>query len=181
MIAGLRGKVFTKSTTKILLDVSGVIYEVFMPLNDIEKVKQEDTILTTQIIREDASLLFGFLDVAQKQAFDNLIKISGVGPKVALTICNYFTPIELITITTNNDYISLKKVPGIGEKSAKRIILELKIDNINKNDLNTPKQEAISALESLGFKKDEIIKLIEKSTSTITQDIIKDVLRYAKK
>lgn len=181
MIAALKGVVFRKDATKILFDVNNVIYEIFMPLDAIEKVKEKDTIIITHIIREDASLLFGFLEVAQKNLFDSLIKINGIGPKVALAICNYFSPNELLSIIANNDYISLKKIPGIGEKNAKRIIVELKIDDTIENNIDNTKQEALSALETLGFKRSEVIKLLEKSSAKTTQGIIKDVLKYIKK
>lgn len=178
MIAGLKGVVFKKDKTKVLFDVNGVIYEVLMPLNAIANIKQEDIIFTTHIIREDSSLLFGFLEDSQKELFDNLIKVSGIGPKVALSICSYFDVSELISIINSSDFAKLKKIPGIGEKNAKRIIIELngKLDNISINHLSAIKQDALFALESLGFKQNEVMELLKSSSLNTTKDIIKEVL-----
>ncbi len=183
MIAGLIGKIYKKEITHILINVNGVIYEVFVSLNTLPRIKDDDILLITQIIREDSMSLFGFLEKDEKEVFDNLIKISGIGPKVAMSICSTFNPQDVINIIHNNDFTNLKKVPGIGEKMAKRIIVEMsgKIDNIQSINIPNSKREAILALESLGFKFTEISKFIEQSNHQTTQEIIKEVLQKIKK
>lgn len=182
MIAGLVGKVFKKNINNVLFNVNGVIYEVNMSLNSISKIKDEDILLTTQIIREDSITLYGFLNKDEKDLFDNLIKINGIGPKVAISICSSFTPSEFILISNNNDFASLKKVPGVGEKMAKRIIVEIsgKLNDIKYDALEQPKTKALKALETLGFKSSEILKALDDVESTSVESIIKEVLQKLK-
>ena len=179
MIAGLIGEVYKRDTNKILFNVNGVIYEVFMSLHSIKEVK--NTILITQIIREDSITLFGFLNTNEKALFENLIKINGVGPKMAMAICNYFNYEELINIVNSNNFDLLKKVPGVGLKTAQRIIIEIggKLDSVDFFSKN--KHDALLALEALGFKHSEIGKLIQDSISTNTNDIVKEVLQKINK
>lgn len=183
MIAGLIGSVYKRGVGGVLFNVNGVIYEVSMSLNALPSVKENDTLLITQIIREDSIALFGFLNKDEKDLFDNLIKINGIGPKVALSICSAFKPAEFLNIANSNDFTTLKKVPGIGEKMAKRIIVEIsgKLGNIAQLNLPQSKIDALNALESLGFKNSEILKMIENTTATSTEAIIKEALQGLKK
>lgn len=180
MIAGLIGNVYSKNGSSVLFNVNGVIYEVFMSINAIANLKDGDTLLITQITREDGSFLYGFLQKSEKDLFDILIKINGIGPKVAMAICSSFSPSEFISIAYNNDFMSLKKVSGIGEKMAKRIIVEIsgKLESINSTSIPQHKKEAIEALESLGFKRGDFIRIVENSTQGNTQDIIKEALKH---
>lgn len=183
MIAGLIGSVYKRGVGGVLFNVNGVIYEVSMSLNALPSVKENDTLLITQIIREDSIVLYGFLSKDEKDLFDNLIKINGIGPKVALSICSAFKPAEFLNIANSNDFTTLKKVPGIGEKMAKRIIVEIsgKLGNIAQLNLPQSKIDALNALESLGFKNSEILKMIENTTATSTEAIIKEALQGLKK
>lgn len=180
MIAGLIGNIYSKNDSSVLFNVNGVIYEVFMSINAIANLKDGDTLLITQITREDGSFLYGFLQKNEKDLFDILIKINGIGPKVAMAICSSFSPSEFISIAYNNDFMSLKKVSGIGEKMAKRIIVEIsgKLESINSTSIPQHKKEAIEALESLGFKRGDFIRIVENSTQGNTQDIIKEALKH---
>ncbi|MGX3010799.1 Holliday junction branch migration protein RuvA [Helicobacter sp. 23-1044] len=182
MIAGLIGSVYKRGVSGVLFNVNGVIYEVSMSLNALPSVKENDTLLITQIIREDSIALFGFLNKDEKDLFDNLIKINGIGPKVALSICSAFKPAEFLNITNCNDFATLKKVPGIGEKMAKRIIVEIsgKLGNIAQLNLPQSKIDALNALESLGFKNSEILKMLQNAESTTTEGIIKEILQKMK-
>lgn len=184
MIAGLMGNVFRRESSKILFNVNGVIYEVFMSLNALSALKDDsDTLLITQIVREDGITLYGFLEKSEKELFDNLIKINGIGARIAIAICSSFSPSDFFSLINSNDFVTLKKVPGIGEKMAKRIIVELsgKLENIANISLPQPKIEALAALESLGFKNTEIMKILENITNTDTQNIIKEALQKLKK
>ena len=183
MIAGLIGSVYKRIASGVLFNVNGVIYEVSMSLNALTCVKENDTLLITQIIREDSIALYGFLSKDEKDLFDNLIKINGIGPKVALSICSTFKPAEFLNIANSNDFATLKKVPGIGEKMAKRIIVEIsgKLGNIAELNLPQSKIDALNALESLGFKNSEILAMLENVESTSTEGIIKEALQKLKK
>jgi Holliday junction DNA helicase RuvA len=185
MIVGLVGKVVKKEPTLIHLNVSGVIYEVFVSVNCSSSITTTDIELSiTQIIREDANVLFGFLDVSEKLMFDTVIKINGVGPKVAMAICSTFTPATFSNIISSSDVSALKRVPGIGPKSASRILVELSgvvLDTSGARGLDTGKNDAFLALESLGFKKDIITKVLSNINSSDTSTIVKEALKKLQK
>lgn len=188
MIVGLIGKIIKKEPTLLHVNVNGVIYEVFVSLNCSSKVIQDDVKLEiTQIIREDSQSLYGFLDSNEKKLFDTVIKINGVGPKVALAICSTFTPNSFAQIVRDNDVSMLKRVPGIGPKGASRILVELSgfiVDTAefkDGEDGNISSIEASMALESLGFKKDLITKILKTCTSQNTSDLVKEALKKLQK
>jgi holliday junction DNA helicase RuvA len=185
MIVGLEGTIEYKDPSVVHINVHGIIYEVFISLQSFSALQKERVkLFTSHIIREDAQLLFGFFEKAEKLLFERLIKINGVGPKVAIAICSTFTPSAFGTIINNADVNSLKKVPGIGPKNAGRILVELSgFDTIllsNDASLNsnvTAVNEATQALESLGFKRDHITKAISGCASEDTASLVKEALK----
>ena len=185
MIVGLIGKVVKKEPTSLQLNVGGVIYEVFVSLNCSSKIiSDEITLEITEIIREDAHNLYGFLDSNEKKLFDTVIKINGVGPKVALAICSTFTPSSFAQIVTSNDVNMLKRVPGIGPKGASRILVELSgfiVDGASSDEVTNINIEASLALESLGFKKDIVTTILKSCTSTTTSELVREALRKLQK
>ena len=185
MIVGLIGKVVKKEPTSLQLNVGGVIYEVFVSLNCSSKIiSDEITLEITEIIREDAHNLYGFLDSNEKKLFDTVIKINGVGPKVALAICSTFTPSSFAQIVTSNDVNMLKRVPGIGPKGASRILVELSgfiVDGASNDESTNINIEASLALESLGFKKDIVTTILKSCTSTTTAELVREALRKLQK
>ena len=185
MIVGLIGKVVKKEPTSLQLNVGGVIYEVFVSLNCSSKIiSDEITLEITEIIREDAHNLYGFLDSNEKKLFDTVIKINGVGPKVALAICSTFTPSSFAQIVTSNDVNMLKRVPGIGPKGASRILVELSgfiVDGASNDESTNINIEASLALESLGFKKDIVTTILKSCTSTTTSELVREALRKLQK
>ena len=185
MIVGLIGKVVKKEPTSLQLNVGGVIYEVFVSLNCSSKIiSDEITLEITEIIREDAHNLYGFLDSNEKKLFDTVIKINGVGPKVALAICSTFTPSSFAQIVTSNDVNMLKRVPGIGPKGASRILVELSgfiVDGGSSDEATNINIEAALALESLGFKKDIVTTILKSCTSTTTSELVREALRKLQK
>lgn len=186
MIVGLQGKVEYKNPNILHLNVGGVIYEVFISLHTYAEV-QSDTIkiFTSHIVREDAQLLYGFAQMTEKIMFERLIKISGVGPKVAMAICSTFSASSFATIINNNDVDGLKRVPGIGPKSAGRILVELSgFDATLVQDAqNAPSavSDASLALETLGFKKEQIAKALSRCTSQDTASLVKEALKKLQK
>ncbi len=187
MIIGITGRVVKKDPTHLhLLTQSGLIYEVFVSLHCSAAVKSDDVRLhTTHIIREDAQLLYGFLDINEKRMFDTLIKINGVGPKVAMAICSTFTPPSFAQIVESKDVGMLKRVPGIGPKSAGRILVELGGFSLEMAGENNPASqahnEAAMALESLGFKKEHITKTLAQCSGNDTESLIKEALKKLSK
>ena len=184
MIVGLSGKIVYKEPTFVHVDVNGIVYEVFISLQSFSALgKDEIKLFTTQIIREDAQLLFGFLDQAEKKMFARLIKINGVGPKVGMAICSTYTPSQFATVINNKDLNGVKKVPGIGPKSAGRILVELAgfdaelLENSSVSPANAAFAQASEALESLGFKKDKISKALSTCRGEDTSSLVKEALK----
>lgn len=182
MIVGLKGNIQYKEPTFVHVDVSGVIYEVFISLQAFSALPEKEVqLFTSHIIREDAQLLFGFLNMSEKKLFERLIKISGVGPKVAIAICSTYTPTQFATIINNKDVNGIKKVSGIGPKSAGRILVELSGFDVELLSSSQPKNkaydEATQALESLGFKKDKISKALSESNADDTASLVKEALK----
>jgi len=164
MIVGLEGIVERRDPTFIHLNVNGIIYEVQVSINTSNAIQEKRVrLFVTQVIREDANLLFGFMDTNEKKMFDIVLKINGVGPKVGLAICSTFTPETFAKVVASKDVGMLKRVPGIGPKAASRILVELAdfiVDGNESSSDNGALGEAVMALESLGFKKDAIHKAL---------------------
>ncbi|MFK5975515.1 MAG: Holliday junction branch migration protein RuvA [Sulfurovum sp.] len=183
MIVGIEGIVEHKEPTRVHINLSGLIHEVHTSINTSNQITDSRVkLLVTQIIREDANLLFGFIDISEKKMFDTLLKINGVGPKVALAICSTFTPSTFANVVASKDLNMLKRVPGIGPKAGSRILVEL-VDFIADGEDNTTNKsmsEAMMALESLGFKKDIIQKALygcSGDTSTLVKEGLKKLQR----
>ena len=186
MIVGLKGKIVHKEPSFVHLEVNGIVYEVFISLQTFSALpKDEVSLFATHIIREDAQLLFGFLEMSEKKMFARLIKINGVGPKVAMAICSTYSPSQFATVINNKDMNGVKKVPGIGPKSAGRILVELVgFDEellANDNDASSSSSIAFSqaseALEALGFKKEKIAKVLSACNSEDTASLVKEALK----
>ncbi len=181
MIVGIEGKVVNKEPTHLHINVNGIIYQVFVSLNCSGIINTADVkLFTTYIVKEESQSLYGFVDINEKKLFDTVIKINGVGPKVALAICSTFTPISFAQVVSNKDVGTLKRVPGIGPKGASRILVELSgfvVDGNGDEIQGASVSEAVQALESLGFKKDQINKALAKCTATNTSDLVKQALK----
>ncbi|MFC0179171.1 Holliday junction branch migration protein RuvA [Thorsellia kenyensis] len=184
MIGRLRGVVALKQPPLVLLDVSGVGYEVLMPMTcfyDLPDIGQIAQVLTHFIVREDAQLLYGFNHESERALFRELIKVNGVGPKLALAILSGMSAETFIQTVENQDAKSLTRLPGVGTKTAERLVVEMKdkfkgmqIDAFSHNTLSnvsmtpsTPSKvdvtaEAVSALIALGYKPAEASKMISK-------------------
>ncbi|HIM94095.1 MAG TPA: Holliday junction branch migration protein RuvA [Campylobacterales bacterium] len=172
MIVGIEGTVEKKDPTFIHLNVNDIIYEVNISVNTSNIIKESRVkLLVTQIIREDANLLFGFMEKDEKKMFDTLIKINGVGPKVAMATCSTFVPTTFARVVADKDVALLKRVPGIGPKAASRILVELAdfiVDGNADTLVDNGMADAILALESLGFKKEQIKKALIGATGDIS-------------
>ncbi len=168
------------------LEVQGVVYEVFVSLNTSTQLDSMDKsaifLHTTHILREDSESLYGFVTEEEKRLFDRLIRLSGVGPKVALAICSTFKPSEFVEAVRQKSVAKLKKVPGIGPKSAQRILMELgEFELQTSNVASEAVSQAIQALESLGFKKEQIQKALAQCEATDTAGLVKEALKKIQK
>jgi len=184
MIVGMEGSVERREPTWIHLNVNGIIYEVHLSINTSHAIQEKRIkLLITQIIREDAHLLFGFIHTNEKKMFDTVLKINGVGPKVALAICSTFTPETFAKIVASKDVGMLKRVPGIGPKAASRILVELAdfiVEGEHSQEHSHALGEAMMALESLGFKKEAVQKALSGAsgdTATLVKEGLKKLQR----
>jgi Holliday junction DNA helicase RuvA len=184
MIVGVNGDVVYKEPSFVHINVNGVVYEVFISLHTFSALGAKGVSLyTIQIIREDANLLYGFLDMSEKKLFARLIKINGVGPKVAMAICSTYTPGQFATVLSNKDLKAVQKVPGIGPKSAGRILVELNgfdaemLQSSGGSQKTVAYNEASEALEALGFKKDKISKALSACEADDTASLVKGALK----
>ena len=196
MIAYLRGKLVHKEPTHVVVEVNGIGYQVGISLHTFSEIKdREDIKLATYLqVREDAHILYGFATDAEKQMFQLLISVNGVGPSTALVVLSYLTPNELKSAIINEDTNALQAVKGIGGKTAQRLVLELK-DKMKKEALeetsgipgtgrNTLRNEALTALVTLGIAKaaaeKSIDTLLKKSGGTISlEELVKQALKTA--
>jgi Holliday junction DNA helicase RuvA len=169
MIGFLRGKIALKAPPLIVLDVNGVGYEIEAPMTvfyNLPEIGAEMTLQTHLVVREDAHNLFGFASETDKTMFKTLIKISGVGAKMALAILSGQSAEQFQTCIQNNDTVALVKLPGVGKKTAERLVMELrdklpKLENAPQiSNQNTAREEAISALCSLGYKPLDASRMI---------------------
>ncbi|TAL13425.1 MAG: Holliday junction branch migration protein RuvA [Aquabacterium sp.] len=176
MIGRLTGSLAEKSPPLVLLDVQGVGYEVQVPMStfyNLPALGAPVTLLTQLIVREDAHLLYGFLTPAERAAFRELVKISGIGPRTALAVLSGLSSDELAAAVSAQDTARLVKVPGIGKKTAERLLLELK--GKLAPDLGTPAAVAaggagadiLQALLALGYSDREAQAAIKKLPAEI--------------
>lgn len=188
MIVALKGSVERLEPTFVEIDVGGVVYGLGVSLNTSMRLKEcaseRVKVLCVQIIREDSQALFGFFDEVERLSFERLIKINGVGPKVALAILSTYTPQSFAKILEDKDIQALQRVPGIGAKSAGKIMVELAgffneliEDRIEKNTMDDVKREASAALESLGFKSADISNALKNISGGEVADIVKEALK----
>jgi Holliday junction DNA helicase RuvA len=180
MIVAIEGKVEYKEPMLVHINVAGITYGVFVSINTSSQIQNEQVrLLTTRIIREESDALYGFIDKDEKKMFDTLLKINGVGPKVALAVCSTFSPDTFAKVVASKDVGMLKRVPGIGPKAASRILVELAdfiVDGNTSGNISGAHFDASLALESLGFKKDEAKKALQ-GLSGDTSSLVKEALK----
>ena len=194
MIGRLQGTILEKQPPIILIDVHGVGYELEASMSTFYHLPEcgESIILHTHlVVREDAQLLYGFHTLSERQMFRNLIKISGVGPKLALTILSGMSAEDFSRCILESDSKALTRLPGVGKKTAERLVIELK-DRLEKEDVfklpgvatpaerqANPVNDAVSALISLGYKAQQASQMIRgiDVEDKSTEDIIRAALQ----
>ena len=197
MIGFIRGKLISKTPPQLVVDVQGVGYEVEAPMTtfyDLPLLGEEILLHTHLVVREDAHILFAFSTESDRLMFRTLIKVNGVGPKLALTILSGQSAEEFHRCIHDNDVQALVRLPGVGKKTAERLIIEMKdrlpktaessavAQNLSPNQVtNNPKQEAISALCALGYKLQDASKMVQNiaQEDKSCEDIIKLALQGA--
>jgi Holliday junction DNA helicase RuvA len=204
MIGRIRGTVVEKQPPEVLIDVAGVGYEIQIPMTSfyqLPEVGAEASVYTHFVVREDAQLLFGFADKNERAVFRELIKASGVGPKLALTILSGMSGQHFMQCVAHEDITALVKLPGVGKKTAERLVIEMR-DRFKKLSLeqsasddfalqgnnsieNTfvtssdAKEEALSALIALGYKAPQASKVISSVyvKDITSEELIREALR----
>jgi Holliday junction DNA helicase RuvA len=197
MIGRLSGVLIEKQAPDLLIDVNGVGYEVQAPLSsflDIGPVGSKITLLTHLVVREDAQLLYGFSDKMQRIMFRTLIKVSGVGPKLALGILSSMDADTFARCIQHHEVTALTKLPGVGKKTAERLIVEMQdrltewqtqaplwaaVEHADASSRNHLLSEAEAALISLGYKPQEAAKMLSKMPAEI--DSSEEMIRRALK
>ena len=203
MIGLLQGILLEKQPPEILLNVQGVGYELLLPMTsfyDLPEIGQETTLFTHLVVREDAHLLFGFAQKTDRTLFRELIKTNGVGPKLALAILSAMSVEQFAYAIEREELSKLTKIPGVGKKTAERLLVELKgkfkgvkqsdffvesthIPSAPSIELRTENSydEAISALIALGYKPSEAEKMVERvaKPELTSEQVIREALKAA--
>ena len=191
MIAYLKGDFVYKSPAMVHVDINGLGYEVQISLNTYSRIQnlEKGLLHTTLLIREDAHILYGFADPAEKEMFGHLLSVSGIGASTARVMLSYLKPDEVAKAIIQGDTRTLEGVKGIGKKTAERMVLELR-DKLSKQPLelnispmknNTLQQDALNALTALGINRQAASQALEKTLAADpnlpVEELIKKALR----
>jgi Holliday junction DNA helicase RuvA len=191
MIAHIQGKLVEKTPTEVVIDCGGVGYHINISLHTYSLLPTTDHIklFTYLQIKEDAHTLFGFVEKSEREIFKMLLSVSGIGASIARTMLSSIEPKQIIQAIATADLVKIQSIKGIGSKTAQRVILDLKdkvlklyaIDEVSFNQNNTNRDEALSALEVLGFVRKTSERVVEKivreDPTASVESIIKQALK----
>lgn len=191
MIAHIQGKLIEKTPTEVVIDCGGVGYHVNISLHTYSLIPASDTIklFTYLQIKEDAHTLFGFVEKSEREIFKMLLSVSGIGASIARTMLSSLEPKQIIQALAVGDLATIQSIKGIGSKTAQRAILDLKdkvlklydLDEVSMMQNNTNKDEALSALEVLGFNKKLAEKAVEKIVKETPEATVEIIIKQALK
>ena len=193
MIGLLRGRIADKQPNTLIVDVQGVGYEVHVPLSTFYEAGDTGAEITLRIythVREDALQLYGFLTGLERQLFEKLIGISGIGPKLAIAVLSGMDPRELMTSVQRGDVARLTGIPGVGKKTSERIVLELRdrlaqlpggapADSAPSNGADRVRSDLLSALQNLGYHRPQADKAIDATLQTMSNPTFEHALKAA--
>ncbi|MCX2683598.1 Holliday junction branch migration protein RuvA [Campylobacter sp. MIT 21-1685] len=180
MVVAIEGIITKKEPTYTIIKTdSGISYGIFVSLFCAAKLEklQKTELLVTQILKEDSNKLYGFLDKNEQKMFEMLLKVNGIGANTAMTVCSSLDVNSFHKALHLKDEQIFQKIPGIGAKSAKRIIVELSDSKTIFTAEDNGKSEALAALLSLGFKQDTILNVLNSCQSTNTSELVKEALK----
>lgn len=192
MIAHLRGRVLRKSPQEVVVDVGGVGYRVAIPVSTFYRVGDEGDELSLRIhtqVREDTLALFGFLTAGEQEVFERLISVAGVGPKLAVSILSGIEVGDFVSALRGNDLARLTRIPGVGKKTAERLVLELK-DKLpaivageaavaEPSAAASSRDDLLSALGNLGYSRPEVERAVDRALTADPAGRFEDLLRRA--
>ncbi|SDX79454.1 Holliday junction branch migration protein RuvA [Flavobacterium degerlachei] len=191
MIAHLQGKLVEKTPTEVIIDCGGVGYHVNISLHTYSLLPNADFIkLFTHLqIKEDAHTLFGFVEKSEREIFKLLLSVSGIGANIARTMLSSLDPKQITNAIASGDVVTIQSIKGIGSKTAQRVILDLKekvlklydLDEVSMSQNNTNRDEALSALEVLGFVRKTSEKLVEKIVKEDPEASVEAIIKKALK
>jgi Holliday junction DNA helicase RuvA len=191
MIAHLQGKLVEKSPTQLVIDCGGVGYEVHISLHTYSLLPNSDLIkvFTYVQIKEDAHTIFGFVEKSEREIFKLLLSVSGIGASIARTMLSSLDPKQITNAIASGDVVTIQSIKGIGSKTAQRVILDLKekvlklydLDEVSMSQSNTNRDEALSALEVLGFVRKASEKVIEKIVKEDPDASVESIIKQALK
>jgi Holliday junction DNA helicase RuvA len=181
VIAHLRGRIFEKHPNRLVLDVNGVGYDVFVPLSTFYGLGEPGSETALRIhthVREDALVLYGFATLLEQELFERLIGVSGIGPKVALAVLSGIEPLDLIRAIERGDLARLTAIPGVGKKTSERIVLELKdrlpraqvaavAAGVASPETSSLHDDLLSALVNLGYHRPLAEKAVESAIKAL--------------
>jgi holliday junction DNA helicase RuvA len=196
MIGSLRGRITSKAPPQVTVEVGGVGYEVEVPMSTflhLPAVGEEVKLLTHFVVREDAQLLYGFATEDERRLFRSLLKVSGIGPKIGLALLSGMSVEAFSTCVRSSDVDALIRVPGIGRKTAERMLVEMRdrlaptsggtADSMVLQARAAPEAEAFAALVALGYRPPEATRLLKASGpgTHSTEELIRRALQSAAK
>ena len=191
MIAHLQGKLVEKSPTHVVIDCGGVGYHVNISLHTYSLLPATDFIkLFTHLqIKEDAHTLFGFVEKSEREIFKLLLSVSGIGASIARTMLSSLDPKQITNAIASGDVVTIQSIKGIGSKTAQRVILDLKekvlklydLDEVSMSQNNTNRDEALSALEVLGFVRKASERIVEKIIKDAPESSVEYIIKQALK
>jgi Holliday junction DNA helicase RuvA len=191
MIAHLQGKLVEKTPTQVVIDCGGVGYHVNISLHTYSLLPSTDFIkLFTHLqIKEDSHTLFGFVEKSEREIFKLLLSVSGIGASIARTMLSSLDPKQITNAIASGDVITIQSIKGIGSKTAQRVILDLKekvlklydLDEVSMSQSNTNRDEALSALEVLGFVRKSSERVVEKIIKDAPDSSVESIIKQALK
>ena len=191
MIAHIHGKLVEKTPTHLIIDCGGVGYHINISLHTYSLLPNTDFIkvYTYLQIKEDAHTLFGFIEKSEREIFKLLLSVSGIGASIARTMLSSLDPKQVTNAIASGDVVTIQSVKGIGSKTAQRVILDLKekvlklydLDEVSMSQSNTNRDEALSALEVLGFVRKTSEKIIEKIVKEDPEASVESIIKKALK
>jgi Holliday junction DNA helicase RuvA len=191
MITQLSGKLIEKNPTYVVIDCGGVGYEVNISLHTFELLPKDENIriYTYFHVREDAQILYGFAEKVEREVFKKLISVSGIGTNTARLMFSSLSPAEIVEAISTADVDTIKSVKGIGAKTAQRVIVDLKdkVSEVNTSSENltfsnnTNRTEALSALETLGYSKKQVEKIVARIVKIEPEASVEFILKQALK
>jgi holliday junction DNA helicase RuvA len=188
MIARIRGVLIDKTPPHITVDCAGVGYDISVPMStfyQLPNVHETVTLLTVHVVREDAQLLYGFLTVTERDVFKTVTKITGIGPRIGLAILSGMTVVELAEVVALQDSVKMATIPGIGKKTAERLLLELKgrLSSFTDHQALSStvvdgKSDMLGALSALGYSDKEALLALKNIPAGTS---VSDGIRFALK